>query len=416
MSPTYMTVKFQTGWLPGAIGFTDAAKSALADELNIDKRVIRGSYAILGASRDPLIQEGAALKRLMASIRNQCTIPEYTLTSSASGTKTQAEKVAGSSLIEACAVEEFLSSFNAVRTQYLNWGKKVSEYTNYQKLKNADELALGKDWQVIAPRYPSAEALADAITCDMPRIEPFNASFSLEDLAPATANLLREQAEARLAASVDGAVSELILEFKEMVESVAKNCGKRIRLLPPMEHTRQDLRYAEVQTIFRHADDPTIPEDKMLVTVQRCSPKDNDSSKFIQTGKTEDFLWSQSDYNELRPYETDENKVLSSSSFDNLIWLAKKIQSVKSMLGEAAGAADLTKLAEEVTTTLGSMGGSAADITKQIKNSSFARAQTKITFNNFLDKLTTQEIEVRQQSKMRRKIKVGETANDCVYS
>ena len=86
------------------------------------------------------------------------------------------------------------------------------------------------------------------------------------------------------------------------------------------------------------------------------------------------------------------------------------------MLGEAAGAADLTKLAEEVTTTLGSMGGSAADITKQIKNSSFARAQTKITFNNFLDKLTTQEIEVRQQSKMRRKIKVGETANDCVYS
>lgn len=416
MSPTYMTVKFQTGWLPGAIGFTDAAKSALADELNIDKRVIRGSYAILGASRDPLIQEGAALKRLMASIRNQCTIPEYTLTSSASGTKTQAEKVAGSYLIEACAVEEFLSSFNAVRTQYLNWGKKVSEYTNYQKLRNADELALGKDWQVIAPRYPSAEALADAITCDMPRIEPFNASFSLEDLAPATANLLREQAEARLAASVDGAVSELILEFKEMVESVAKNCGKRIRLLPPMEHKRQDLRYAEVQTIFRHADDPTIPEDKMLVSVQRCSPKDNDSSKFIQTGKTEDFLWSQNDYNELRPYETDENKVLSSSSFDNLIWLAKKIQSVKSMLGDAAGAADLTKLAEEVTTTLGSMGGSAADITKQIKNSSFARAQTKITFNNFLDKLTTQEIEVRQQSKMRRKIRVGETANDCVYS
>lgn len=416
MSPTYMTVKFQTGWLPGAIGFTDAAKSALADELNIDKRVIRGSYAILGASRDPLIQEGAALKRLMASIRNQCTIPEYTLTSSASGTKTQAEKVAGSYLIEACAVEEFLSSFNAVRTQYLNWGKKVSEYTNYQKLRTADELALGKDWQVIAPRYPSAEALADAITCDMPRIEPFNASFSLEDLAPATANLLREQAEARLAASVDGAVSELILEFKEMVESVAKNCGKRIRLLPPMEHKRQDLRYAEVQTIFRHADDPTIPEDKMLVTVQRCSPKDNDSSKFIQTGKTEDFLWSQNDYNELRPYETDENKVLSSSSFDNLIWLAKKIQSVKSMLGDAAGAADLTKLAEEVTTTLGSMGGSAADITKQIKNSSFARAQTKITFNNFLDKLTTQEIEVRQQSKMRRKIRVGETANDCVYS
>lgn len=407
---TYCTVKFSIGWLPGALGFTDAAKAALAAELGIDKRVIRGSYAILGASRDPLIQQGSALKRLLTTIRNTYTIPEYTLMATANeGSELKAEKVAGSYLIEACKVEEFLTRFNEVREQYLNWGKQVAEPTNYQRLRDADEAALGKDWAVVAPKYPTAAQLADSVTCDVPRIEPFDASFTLADVAPATAKLLREQAEARLAASVDGAVGELVFEFKGMVEAVARNCGKRIRLLPPIGHAQQDLRYAEVQTILRHGDDPdTIPADKLLVTVQRCSPKSDDHSKFVQTGKAEDILMTQTEYNDLRPYETDENKILAQSSFDNLIWLANKIQSVKSMLGGSGNADSLTKLAEEVSSTLGSLGGSAAEITKQLKNSSFARAQAKQTFQGFLDKLTTQEIEIKAQAKgPRRKIKVG---------
>ncbi len=412
---TYCTVKFQVGWLPGALGFTDAAKAALAAELNIDKRVIRGSYAILGASRDPLIQQGSALKRLLVTIRNQYTIPEYTLMATANEeSDLKAEKVAGSYLIESVKIEEFLTRFNEVREQYLSWGKQVAEPANYQRLRDADEAALGKDWEVIAPRYPTAAQLADAVTCDVPRIEPFDASFTLADVAPATAKLLREQAEARLAASVDGAVGELVLEFKGMVEAVARNCGKRIRLLPPVGHARQDLRYAEVQTILRHGDDPdAIPDGKLLVTVQRCSPRDDDHSKYIQTGKAEDLLLSQAEYNALNPYETDENKILAQSSFDNLLYLANKIQTVKSMLGTDSGADNLTKLAEEVSATLGSLGGSAAEITRQLKNSSFARAQAKATFQGFLDQLTTQEIEIRAAVKgPRRKIKLGGGAAD----
>lgn len=411
---TYCTVKFQVGWLPGAIGFTDAAKAALAAQLNIDKRVIRGSYAILGASRDPLIQQGAALKRLLVTIRNQYTIPEYTLTASANKEESElkAEKVAGSYLIEACKVEEFLGRFNDVREQYLNWGKQVSEPVNYQRIRDADEAALGNDWVVVAPKYPSAYQMADAVSCDVPRIEPFNASFTLADVAPATAKMLREQAEARLAASVDGAVGELVYEFQEMVKSVAQNCGKRVRLLPSIGHPQQDLRYAEVQQILRHTDDPdSIPVDKLLITVQRAQPKDSDKSKFVQTGKAEDILLSQEEYNALKPYETDENKVLTQSSFDNLIWLANKIQSVKSMLGSATGSDSLTKLAEEVSATLGNMGGSAAEITKQLRNSGFARQQAKATFQSFLDKLTSTELEIREQGKgPRRKIKVGGAA------
>jgi hypothetical protein len=61
----YCTVRFMAGWLPGSIGFTEAAKSVLAQQRGLDKKIVRGSYAILGASRDPLIKEGAALKRLL---------------------------------------------------------------------------------------------------------------------------------------------------------------------------------------------------------------------------------------------------------------------------------------------------------------------------------------------------------------
>jgi len=407
-SVTYCSVKFTIGWLPGCLGFTEQAKAALAATMGVDKRIIRGNYSILGSSRDPLIQEGAALKRLLITIRDTYTIPEYTLVASATDKDSlRSAKVAGSYLIEAVKVEEFLTRFNEVRDQYLAWGKRVADPVNYNRIKDADKTALGSDWDIIQQKYPTAEYLADSVTCDIPRIEPFNASFTLADVAPATAKRLREQAEARLMASVEGATAELILEFKNMIEGVARSCGRRVRLLPPLGHVRQDLRYAEVQQILRHCDEENVPEGSLLVTVQPCRPKDTDEDKYIRVGKEEDILVTEAEYKAFCPFETDENKVLTQSSFDNLLALANKISSVKSMLGNSDETKDLTKLAEEVASKLGGMGGSAAEITKQLRNSSYARQQAKATFNDFLGRITSQEIEVKAKAKVRRKIKVG---------
>lgn len=409
----YCTVKFTVGWLPGAVGFTEAAKSALADARGTDKKAIRGSYAILGASRDPLIKEGTALKRLLSTIRDEYTIPEYTLRVSAktagegeADDQARPEKVAGSYLIESCKIEEFLQRFDDARKQYLAWGKRVADPENYERIRNADMIALDKDWEVIEKKYPSPQQMADSVSCDMPKIEPFDASFTLADVAPETSKMLREQAEARLNASIEGATSELILEFKGMVEAVAKNCGKRIRLLPPMG-PRQDLRHAEVVQILRHEDDPDIPEDKLLVTVQRARPKSEDSDKFINVGKPEELIISKAEYAELRPFETEEYKQLTQSGFENLMWLAKKISTVKSMLNGEEDADSITNLAREVESALTDMGGSAADITKQLKNSTYARAAAKQTFTDFFDRLKDQEMEVRQRGgRVKRKIKV----------
>lgn len=407
---TYCTVKFQIGWLPGALGFTEQAKAALAADLGIAKNVIRGSYAILGASRDPLIQEGAALKRLLTTIRNTYTIPEYTLVSSAAQQDNlKAEKVAGSYLIEAVRIDEFLQRFNEVREQYLAWGKRVADPENYERLKAADQVALGKDWEIVSHKYPTAAQMADSITCDIPRIEPFDATFTLADVAPETSRMLREQAEARLNASVEGATAELVSEFKTMVEAVARNCGKRVRLLPPENHARADLRQAEVQQILRHADAPEdIPADKLLVTVQRCADRDG---KLVQHGKSEEILLTEQEYRDMRPFETDEHRILAQSSFDNLMWLANKINDIRKMLGSSQEAQDLTELAADVCDVLGELGNSAAEITRNIKLSSYTRMKVKETFSGFLDRITTQGLETRAQAKpLARKLRIRSDA------
>lgn len=403
---TYCTVKFTVGWLPGSVGFTEQAKAALAAARGTDKKAIRGSYAILGASRDPLIKEGAALKRLLTTIRDEFSIPEYTLRVTASGEQEKPEKVKGSYLIESCRIEEFLKRFEEVRQQYLTWGKRVAEPQNYNRIREADQEALKKDWEIVEKKYPSRQQMADSVSCDLPKIEPFDASFTLADVAPETSKMLREQAEARLAASVEGATAELVLEFKDMVEAVAKNCGKRVRLLPPMG-PQQDLRHAEVMQIIKHDESEDVPEGKLLITIQRATPKDDNSDRFTNVGKAEDMLLSEEEYKALRPYETDEYRQLAQSSFDNLLWLAKKISTVKSMLGNDCGVDDLTCLAEEVESTLGDLGGTAAEITKQLKGSSYARSMAKKTFSGFFDRLKLQEGEVKKRSRTRRKIKVG---------
>jgi len=98
---------------------------------------------------------------------------------------------------------------------------------------------------------------------------------------------------------------------------------------------------------------------------------------------------------------------LAQSSFDNVLWLAKKISTIKGMLGNDCGVEDLTNLATEVESTLGELGCSAAEITKQLKDSNYARNAAKSAFNGFLGRLQTQEKEIKTRRRTRRKFKAG---------
>lgn len=397
----YFTIKYTIGWLPSSIGLTPQSKAVLAREQSLDAKVLRGSYAILGASDDELIKEGTMLRRLLGIIRDEYTIPEYTLVGTAADTENlKPEKVPGSYLIEAARLDEFLERFNAARNQYLDWGKRVSAAESYEKIRENDKLKLGKDWVIVERKYPTAEEIAGSITCDVPRIEPYNANFTVANLAPATSEKLRKQAQQRLEASVNGAVSELVFELKEMVATVARNCGKRIRLMPLPDNPNYNLRDAEVREILRHNDNEEIPQGYVQIIVQECVPAGKGG--FKQVGKERSVLLTEQEYLDLKPYETDEYKSLTQSGFSNLQWLAQKISSVQAMLGEEGK--PVVDLAKEVQDTLTNIGNSADSITKSIRDSGYARKTAQATFNGLLQKISTHEMEIKKIQKVGRKI------------
>jgi hypothetical protein len=60
-----------------------------------------------------------------------------------------------------------------------------------------------------------------------------------------------------------------------------------------------------------------------------------------------------------------------------------------------------------VANTLHRLGGSAEEVTKELRNSKVVRVEAKAAFNGFLEKLTTQGMEIRKKSKVARKVQVG---------
>jgi len=166
-----------------------------------------------------------------------------------------------------------------------------------------------------------------------------------------------------------------------------------------------DLRHAEVQQILRSHESDDVPENHVLVTVQRVTAKDETLTSFQNVGKSQDMLLTETQYKVMNAYETEEYRQLAKSSFDNLLWLAKKISTVKTMLGDSEETNGLIGLVQEVESTLGEMGGSAAQITRELKGSSIARKVMKTTFNSYFDRIKEHEIVVKEKSRIRRRIK-----------
>lgn len=399
---SYCTVKFVTGSIPTSVPITDAAKDVLVKERGVDKRKIRGSYSILTPSRHKLLSEGSALKRILVEIRRAYTIPKY-IVSTAAGSRSLTEKLDGEYLIEATRVDEFLTQFNTARQNYLNWGDRVCEEENYKELLEIDKTALADEWPIIEGKYPSRDKLKSTIRCSVPEIIPFDVNFELSDVAPETAEKLKSQIAAQLEASANGAIAELQLELQNMVASVIKSCGKRIRLLPAIGSPNEALRNSEVQEILTSADSEDIPVGHLLVKIQNVKAK---GDGFVNEGDAVNMLLTEAEYKALHPYETNEYRSLAKSSFENVMALTDRINKVKAMLGDSDETKGLNDLAVKISTMLASAGGSAADITKQIKNSSIAREEIRKSFGEF-EKTIKSQIELSKTSKNKVKRKVN---------
>lgn len=403
MSVVSMTI----GSPPGQVGFTKTAKQVLHNTLGVNLKSIRGSYAILGASLHPLMKQGAALRRNLTAIRDRWTIPEYGIkNTSANIGSTQMYRIAGSYLIENANIENFLTEYQIAAEQYLLWGAKVTEEDNYNQIRETDKQSLGADWSVVELRYPSREALAAYISCEMPKITPYAANYDLADVAPKTMAILRKQMLERLEATVSGATAELLVEFQIMVDAVARTCGTRSRLNPPKSHPLHDqLFHAEVirkLTSFEASEagvDAGLGRDAYEIQPVARSEKGDGWRK---QGEAQIYVFTPAEYAALLPYETDEYRSLQTSSFENVLQMADKIQTVASMLSTDVNSVPLLEIVAKAKEQLLQMGSTPAQIAAQTKKSSFARNALRKSMQDLASSLQVQSDKIRRSSSNRR--------------
>jgi hypothetical protein len=403
------SVSISVGSPPSQIGFTSQAKKLLSNTLNIDTRTIRGSYAILGAGLHPLMKQGAVLRRNLSAIRDKWTIPEYGMkATSADMTSLQMCRVHNSYLIENSKVELFLEEYQIAKQQYLQWGATVTTPDNYAEIRALDAASLGKDWQIVEGKYPSREALAAAISCELPKIQPYQANFTLEDIAPEALKQLREQAMQRFQASVAGATEELLVGFQEMVENVARTCGTRVRLNPPATHPLRDrLFQAEVMGHLTMEESQelglTLRSNETAYKIQPVVAREKGSG-WKNHGEPVVYTWTLAEYGELLPYETDEYRSLHTTSFQHVLDMATKIQTVANILKTEEAGDGLLQLAEQIKAQLLALGSNPNQISSEMRKSSFARKSLKNSFQQFASSLRMQTAEYRQQQATSRRI------------
>jgi len=401
------SVVISVGSPPCQIGFTSQAKKLLANTLNINHRSIRGSYAILGAGLHPLMKQGAALRRSLTAIRDKWTIPEYGMkATSADLSSMQMCRVHNSYIIENRKVEAFLAEYQIAQQQYLQWGATVTSQENYDEIRSLDAANLGDDWAIVQHRYPSRDALAISISCELPKIQPYQANFTLEDIAPESLKQLREQALQRFQASVAGATEELLVGFQEMVDNVARTCGTRVRLNPPATHPlRSQLFQAEVLSTLTQEETKELGvplgSDQHAYKIQPVIRREKGTG-WKNHGEPVVYTWTLREYGELLPYETDEYRSLHTTSFQHVLDMATKIQTVSNILTTETAGGGLIALAEEIKSQLLSLGSSPQQISTEMRKSNFARRTLKTAFQQFSSSLQMQTAEYRQQSASRK--------------
>jgi hypothetical protein len=383
------TVRTRIGWLPGSIALSPEAKAAIAAARDCDPKSIRGSYQILGSSRNPLIKEGREIRSVLSSVIEQYTIPEYAAMA-ATDNKVLFQKSPGSRVIEESAIPEFLKRFFEILDVYLNWGKRLSIESNYYQLLEDDRKSLGKDWYLIGNRYPSPDALSNAISCEEPVFLPFQTQIGIEQIAPEVFEKLKQSMLDRVNATLNGATSELLLSLREAVAQVAKSLGRKTRLAGNEKHP--ELKNAEVVSVITHTENPDIPENSLYVTL---FPASEDGKR---TGKEISKIFTEEEYQGLKPWETTENRKITEAGFKNLNFVIERIKNVKEAL-DPDSSESLTEFSDAVAQILGRVGSSVEETANTLKKNSVIRQNLHNELSNLAQTILVKETETSTNQK-----------------
>jgi hypothetical protein len=369
-----LSADYTVGWIPASVSITAADKKALADERGVDPAKIRGHYVILGGQhKHPFIQRGLNLRKALNALKTEFLVPVADFVSAAAAGEHQLVRQSTKTYaIPPDSVESFRARFDDCCRRYLEWGRALSDPIIYHELRDVDRLAIAESWSVIERRYPTPDELAAAVYCTVPNYAPISSDFSR--LPPDLAAQLRQEADARLTATLQNIESNLLLQFQGFIESVRRSCGNVVKVYPEVGSEWAQYREAEVLEQVGPLKDADIPEGHQRYKLR------------TEAGEVNTLVLSDDVFQlQFKPRENGDTRRLTEPAFANLLGVTEKIGRFRNQLRSTDDKEFLAAFAERVQSTLESVGNTPSDIVNALRSDGGKRADLTQAFDGLLD-------------------------------
>ena len=323
-----MQVDIEVAWF-------STSRQASADDANTMLRSVNASRKgvsitkRLFSSTHPAVKSvNAARQRLRAYVESMtipvaAVVPRNTADPTAFLMKQPATR-----LILRSDIDEFDKRVQQLAEELYTAARHLDEAL--EEIKAIDRDTLGALYDEDNYKFKPSEQIA--VRGPFLREVGFRADFA--DIAPKACERAMAQLREQLQNTVTLASQEFRDGLAEAAEQIAAQLANRTRLQPTTKHARYaELNEAEVLVELRHAEDPDVPEDHVLLQVRL--------KKARGSGKS-DAIWlepmTEAAYAALRPTETDERRKIYDTTVERLREQMNMFHKIREMLGGDADA------------------------------------------------------------------------------
>ena len=378
-------VVFSVSWFSQSRQVDAETKAAMAAVVAGQSKGFGVSKRLLSSSH-PLLSELNAARRTLNAWRDS-----YTIVKAGGGVQDNAIE-GGVRLIRVEDISEFERGFRHRRDELYRIADRVQEHMNqsftdvdgqtYPPILELERQRLGA--QFAAKDYP--QNLRAAIFVSDPAYRSYAPSVRLP-------NDIYQRECRRVANEIDRtietATAYVVDEIQTAFETLSNQLVSRIRL-----HVHED------DTEMRRFDQGEIVRQTTAadgtVTVRIRYRVDDNTAKSGKKSVVEDMQFPSEEAfkNRMHPLETNERKVITTSSIEHILEKLSQFGRVKTMLGQQGNQMDT--VLNQVRAQFSSVGSTAVDIAKEFKNSPRTRRQLASALNDAVENLLDQAEDVKR--------------------
>lgn len=347
----------------------------------------------LFSAKTEAMQKANAARGRLTQLRDAWTIPKAMLCTKVGD---EPEKDPGIRLIRIADIDEFDELLNAAIADLMTSIAVLQD--DLEKIKEADKERLGD-------LYDDAD-YPDDVTEYVEVVKGYQPIMYTEDfriLAPATYKKELARTQQMFEDTANLAATTFAKTFLAQVKTLCNQLGNRTRLNPPKDHPQAYLKDAEVVTFQDHDTDPETIEPGQVQVELRYKPAGEEKNV------THWFNMTEKEFEEFRPYKTDEKRKISESS---VVGLMDSFDTFRK-LGEYAGAhaSKIEGAIAEVKSKLEKVaGGDYSVVADELRKSKFFRNEMESQLTVVADSLKAVVVDVKKCRRRVNKDLMGKTS------